>query len=162
MKTAGWRALAEAKRKNLASDLPKRDARNLSTMMQSQSASSCCSLTSLVCWFKLSWMFLPVACLTIFHITHFSLQGEQIAKMVFLACDSGWLLAVTGGEAHPTPLSAHCTGCRYFTETAEKERDEGRMVHILTVIHTGCYIIISFNPVWANGVIMVHSQRTQK
>lgn len=82
--------------------------------------------------------------------------------MVFLACDSGWLLAATGGEAHPTPLSAHCTGCLYSPETAEKERDYAEMVHILTLIHMGCYIIIYFNPVWANRVIMVHSQPTQK
>lgn len=34
-------------------------------------------------------MFLPVACLTIFHITHFSLRGKQIAKVEFLASDSG-------------------------------------------------------------------------
>lgn len=95
-------------------------------------------------------MFLPVACLTIFHITHFSLQGEQIAKVEFLAGDSGWLLAATGGEAHPTPLPTHCAGSRYFTKTAEKDRDRGETVYILTLIHTTWYILISFNPPWAN------------
>lgn len=39
--------------------------------------------------FNLSWMFLPVAYLTIFYVRHFSLQGKQIPKVEFLASDSG-------------------------------------------------------------------------
>lgn len=73
MKTTGRRALAAAKRRNLASDLPERYARNPSTMMQSQSDSSHRRRLHFL-WFvafNLSWMFLPVACLTEFHIRHF-------------------------------------------------------------------------------------------
>lgn len=111
--------------------------------------------------FNLSWMFLPVACLTIFHITHFSLQGKQIAKVEFLASDSGccWQrVEVKRIQPYyqPTVLQAFLSPKRQIKR--ETVRGEMVYVHCLYSIRhaTFSFLLILSG---ASRVLMVHSER---
>lgn len=102
--------------------------------------------------FNLSWMFLPVACLAIFHITHFSLQGKQTAKVEFLASDSGccWQrVEVKRIQPYyqPTALEAFLSPKRRI----KKGRDRGETVYIycpysIRLAMSGFFFF--FNPLW--------------
>lgn len=110
-----------AKRRNLASDLPKLDARNLSTTLLSESTSSCYSPTSLVREFKSELVLSP--CYAPHYIPHNALlpPRETNSKGRIPGQWLRMLLAVSGGEARPTLLPAHWTRSLSYTKTADED-----------------------------------------
>lgn len=129
-------------------------------MLQSQSASSCYNPSSLVCEFNLGWMLSPVACLPIFHITHFSLQGKQIAKVEFLASDSGccwqWVeVKRIQPYYQPTALEAFLSPKRQI----KKVRDRVYLWHLF-MRHSVLEFLLILP--WANKVLIVHSEWKSK
>ena len=111
---------------------------------KSQRASSCYNPSSLVCEFNPSWTLSPVACLNIFHITHFSPQREINSKGGIPGMWLRMLLAVSRGEARPTLLKTNCTTSLSSTKPAFKEDYKKSVYFYLLTRHVG----LVFNPFW--------------